>query len=212
MSSPALRTLLAVATVIVVGLAGVVWLQRSAPSTSSPTTAPTSTPLASTSPPPSPVPSPTPVASVALGATFTSARYGYSIKPPAGWTISPASADWAVGAVLTPDATEADRFGDAEHGAIVIASQPLPTGMTAAAWLSQYERRRAAVLGTSCGGGSWQATTLVGTDAWTSVTDCGSAGVHIPVEEVILVRGDRGWSIGGDEAFLDAVLSTITLP
>jgi hypothetical protein len=79
--------------------------------------------------------------------SFTSPLYGYTVQHPSSWVPRAATERWAAGEYAEPDEPYLDRFGpkDSPLAALAgIAAQPLPKGMTAAAWTNDFEARRAA--------------------------------------------------------------------
>ena len=127
---------LAVAAVVVIAV-GAVGLSVLRPSTSSGVGGqPIASPSASPSPTPSPSPSGSAVSPPALTETFTSER-GFSISYPTGWVTRPATSSWTTG---FPDfgSTAGDIIYDPVLESnlwIVVASQPLADGTTAAQWV-----------------------------------------------------------------------------
>lgn len=82
---------------------------------------------------------------------FTSSRHGLSIRYPADWTATKATAPWPAkteladpprpaGTVANPPDPMFDTFTSSGTGvSFVIASQPLPTGVTEVGWLTSFE-------------------------------------------------------------------------
>jgi hypothetical protein len=77
----------------------------------------------------------------ALSQSFTSARHGYTLSYPTSWTVRAATAPWPVGSNgASPPDPMLDMFTDpASPSTLVVVSQPLAKGTTAAAWLATYE-------------------------------------------------------------------------
>ena len=100
------------------------------PSPSPSTPAIVATPAATT-PAASPVPIP------ALTQTFTSARNGYSVQHPTGWTATPATESWAAGTSTNWGNPALDSI-KTSNVRLVVASQQLASGQTADAWLTAY--------------------------------------------------------------------------
>ena len=73
-----------------------------------------------------------------LTETFASPRNGFSVKYPAGWTVTAATAAWPANTFLplgNPALDDLERKGEAR---LVAASQPLAAGQTEAAWLAAF--------------------------------------------------------------------------
>jgi hypothetical protein len=86
---------------------------------------------------PSPSPSPSAPASApplpSLDATVVSPSYGYQIRYPSGWTVTPGSGTWPVGATLGPGHPVTDSIvtpSGLDRMRISAASLALPGGMT----------------------------------------------------------------------------------
>ena len=126
-------TKVAIAAVVVIAV-GAVGLSLLRPSTSSgvggqPGASPSASAFAS--------PSGSSVSPPALTGTYTSDRYGFSISYPAGWVTRPATDTWTTS---LPDfgSTTGDVIYDPvlqDHLWIMVASQSLPDGKTAAQWV-----------------------------------------------------------------------------
>jgi hypothetical protein len=74
----------------------------------------------------------------ALTETFSSPRNGFSVRYPAGWSVTPATATWPPNTFLplgNPALDDLERKGAARF---VAASQPLVGGQTEAAWLAAF--------------------------------------------------------------------------
>lgn len=92
-------------------------------------------------PPPSlPSPSPSPVPSSGpptLDATFTSARYGYTVRYPAAWTTAYAQTTWLTGDANTWGSGINDELKGRETR-FSAASQLLEAGQTTDQWMTAY--------------------------------------------------------------------------
>jgi hypothetical protein len=104
---------------------------------------PAATQLATPTPswaPAAPLPSPS---VPALTQTFTSSLHGYSVKYPAGWTVTQATAAWPLGKALGPGQAFVDFLLDATAlqnatARIGGTSQPLAPGQSAETWMRVY--------------------------------------------------------------------------
>ena len=167
--------------------------------------------------PATPAPSPAPTLRPSGTATYTSARYGYSIDYPTELEARPATSDWPAGWVISPESGFLDRFVGTGLGTtspnefyVGLASQPLPAGMSAAHWMTGHAERNLAAFGEVCGGKveDWVATTVLGEAGRRVATTClGGA-----VSEVVFTHAGRGWVISGDTTFVDLVLESFQLP
>jgi hypothetical protein len=100
-----------------------------------PLATPTPTPWAPATVPPSPWPTVPP-----LTQTFTSNLHGYSVKYPAGWTATQATAGWPAGTELIWGDAGFDRLIDAaelQNATVRFSgtSQPLAAGQSVEAWI-----------------------------------------------------------------------------
>jgi hypothetical protein len=171
-------------------------------------------PLPSSSSASSPAASPSTIAATPTSSTspsapttsrFTSPIYGYTIELPAIFQPTPATTKWTTSEVILSDATWVDRFFAGPSGAFVgIASQPLPSGTTAAAWMDAYADR---AVGRTCG---------IARDAWTDTTVSGAPGrrAEFPCDvftgvEIVWVIDGQARAISGDPAVVAGILETI---
>jgi hypothetical protein len=174
----------------------------------------------SPSPSAAPTPSPTPI-NTATWKSFTSARHGVTIHYPSDWTATAATAPWAAGVEApAPPNPILDAFtAPGPNGqAFVVISQPLPKGVTGAAWLAKYEKDGAAKYPLMCwpSADKMEQTTTGGQPAWIhgGVESCGFT-------EAIAFAGGRIYELTGyqdpsmttfpvfDRALFDAFLSTV---
>jgi hypothetical protein len=120
---------LAAMLAVAIGLGGLAILGRYA-GTGGGETSPPSSPSA-VGPPGSgllPVPS--------LGETFISARHGFSVRYPAGWTVRAATTSWPQDIFLPPGNQAWDDLQRPGEARLEIASQRLRSGQTEADWLA----------------------------------------------------------------------------
>ncbi len=108
-----------------------------------PTTSPSPTPSPTASPTPSPSASPN-LLDTSSWTTYSSARYGFSIAHPAGWTESPSDHVWTLAKDAVFPSTAAEDFsisppsdpnGDVRVSAWSVAVAP---GTTVASWIQAY--------------------------------------------------------------------------
>lgn len=115
-----------------------------------PSASPSASPPASETPPTSASPSPAPTVTPSPTqppVSFTSPLYGYTVSWPlgGGWDVTPARVPWPEG--TSPDvAVHADWFvGPAgayqDWDDVYVEAQPVPEGMTPAAWQLDYAER-----------------------------------------------------------------------
>jgi hypothetical protein len=162
--------------------------------------------------------SPTPIATPApTSVAFKSARHGYRLDYPAGWTPTPATAPWPIGAAAPgPPSDELDTFAD-PNGAqtFVVVSQSLGS-QTSDVWLADYEQS-APLMPPAC----WptppamETATISGQVAWIhgGIAGCGFT-------EAVVFAGGRVYELTGysrqpeatfDRSTFDAIIATIIL-
>jgi hypothetical protein len=150
--------------------------------------------------------------------SFTSARHGISVRYPANWTVTPATAPWpAATDFADPPHPMLDTFtSPTKNVTIAVVSQPLPTGMTGEAWLAS--RQAANVAQDPANAVCWPAPsdmergTVDGLPAWIHSGCDSSDGSN----NAVVFAGGRVYEITQylDPTFnrplFDAFLSTIT--
>jgi hypothetical protein len=145
---------------------------------------------------------------------FTSARYGVTVRYPTDWTATAATAPWLAGAnpadSRDPHDPMLDTFTSPIGPTFAVASQPLPPGVSGAAWLASHEASGPVGDPSVC----WPApaemerTTVDGLPAWIR-TGCGST-------EAIVFAGGRAYDLVAavdptlNRPLFDAFLSTVT--
>jgi|SRR5579864_1233574 len=153
-----------------------------------------------------------PSANQALTATFKSPMMGYSVKYPAGWKVTPATARWPPGAINYWDSPELDKL-DGKSAEFRGSSQALATGQSTAQWVSAY----LASAGANCG---TQEHVSVGDqigliDGNDCAFDTSHGGYPGRLYDLVVVAGGRGYNFAMegqvDHAFFLAMLATITL-
>ncbi len=212
------RVLAAIAAVALIAVAGVVVLDT-APSNgvAGPPLASPAPSVASTSASASASPS----ASLSARAvdtsgwkSFTSPRHGITLRYPAEWTVDPATAPWPVGAVIAdPPNPMVDTLASPSGFSIAVASQPLPNGLTGAAWLARRQAANAALDPDYAycypAPAEMERTVVDGMPAWLQ------GGNGCAVNEVFTFAGGRVYVITGNidphlnRPLFDAVLSTV---
>jgi hypothetical protein len=136
-----LRLAAAAAFVAVLG-AGVIMFgnggDTGGPSTPPPTPSaqPTLVPTAS--------PAGSPAASPAAAGPFTSPLFGYTVTRPAGWTVIATTLPWTAGGDPRFDVFAAPVSQSPDFDDVSVSAQPVPGGVTTAAWLLAYAERVAA--------------------------------------------------------------------
>ena len=135
--------------------------------------------------------------------TFKSQLYGYTVDHPVAFTATAATEPWQVGALIGNEQPWVDRFFGQTGAFVGIATQALPAGTTADAWMADYAE---ALVGRACTGP---------VSAWTDTTVNGAAGRRLEFEcegfdglEVVWVDADRGWVITGDPVIVELMLET----
>jgi len=75
-----------------------------------------------------------------LTETFVSPRNGFSVRYPAGWTVTPATTAWPPNTFLPYGHPALDTLQLPGAPRLIVASQPLGVGQTAEAWLAAFFR------------------------------------------------------------------------
>jgi hypothetical protein len=191
-----------------VALIGAAILGR-APSNGVTATPPASPSIAGPASPSASLDQPSPSASAspsgAASTTFTSPIHRYTIEIPAVFQGTPATTTWTTSDVISSEAPWVDRFFAGPTGAFVgIASQPLPSGMSATAWMDRYAARAA------------DRTCRIEPASWADTTVSGAAGrrAEFPCDiftgvEIVWVVDGRAWAISGDPAVVAGILESI---
>jgi hypothetical protein len=148
----------------------------------------------------SPVPIP------ALSMTFTSPTMGYSVKYPAGWSITPATESWPYGKTSYWDTPDGDRL-EGDNAGFRGTSQALAPGQSASQWIAEY-----ITTSLPCGN---QEQVAVGDQVGTiDLNDCPGAGrLGGRVFDIAVVVGGRGYNFTMegrvDRAFFLAMLAAV---
>jgi hypothetical protein len=195
-------------------------------------TAPTPTPTSFTLQPAvlpigSPIagPAATPAASAAASGaaeTFTSPRYGYSIRYPSGWIANPATKPWLAGADTLYGDPALDTIGTSD-ARLAVASQPLAgttyvdrkqrEGQTPSDWLLANCGSKG-LTAAACG----PRILIGGQPGWLHEDGAPASGGTVATGGVIfdaaIVFGDRGYefTLDGkvDRALFDTLLASVT--
>ena len=143
----------------------------------------------------------------ALTATFRSPTMGYSVRYPAGWTITPASQRWPLRHTSFWDTPDGDRL-EGNAAGFRGTSQALAPGESAATWMDDYIKSSM-----PCG---TEEKVPVGDQIGTvDLNDCAGQGrLGGRVFDLAVVVGRRGYNFTMegqvDRAFWLAMLATVT--
>lgn len=164
-----------------------------------------SSPAASTSS--SVAATPSSSANHALSRTFTSPTMGFSVRYPAGWTITPASQRWSLRHTSFWDTPDGDRL-EGNGAGFRGTSQALASGESAATWMDDYIKSSM-----PCG---TEEQVAVGDHTGTvDLNDCTGMGrLGGRVYDLAVVVGGRGYNFTMegqvDRTFWLAMLATVT--
>jgi len=153
-----------------------------------------------------------------LTQSFTSARNGFSIRYPSGWTATPATASWSPGTALDWGEPQLDAI-QSKTERFVASSQRLNLSESADDWLLRMCRLyEAGWVNCDTALPTWPVIT-VGAGTGRIFQD-GVGGGAMPVDgsrvfDAFLVIGDRGYEVTldglVDRATFDALLASMTL-
>jgi hypothetical protein len=167
-----------------------------------------STPASNTPRSSSPVAAvPSSVVIPALSMTFTSPTMGYSVRYPAGWTVTLATDSWPLGKTSfwdTPDGDRLEGYAAGFRG----TSQALAPGQSPSQWIAEY-------IGTSYTCGTEEQVPVGDQMGTIDLNDCPGAGrLGGRVFDIAVVAGGRGYNFTMegrvDRAFFLAMLATVT--
>ncbi len=193
-------------------------------SSESPTASPTPGPTASSTPVPSAgdQPSESAIPIPALTKTFVSPRNGFSIKFPAEWTATAATASWPPDTFTQLGNPALDELKLAGKARLVIASQRLGAGQTEEEWVAAFFRPFEG--GVSCANASDLATSprlpIDGRSGYLDLAGCPiSSDAVISERDVVfdafVFAADRVYQItldgDVDLAYFEAFLATLKL-
>jgi hypothetical protein len=155
-----------------------------------------------------------------LSEAFTSPRNGFSIRYPAGWTVTPATASWPPDIFLPEGHPALDRFIRPGTARLVVASQRLGVGQTeddfVAAYVEPYPGPNQCV-GPST---TWPRLAIGGASGYLIGADC-----QVPLDNRVADRdvAFRAFAFSGgrvyeirldgdvDLAYFKAILATVRL-
>lgn len=149
----------------------------------------------------SPIPIP------ALSMTFTSPTMGYSVRYPAGWTVTRATESWPLQKTSFWDTPDGDRL-EGDGAGFRGTSQALAAGESAEVWMNQY-----IASSMTCG---TQEQVFIGDQIGTiDLNDCPGMGrLGGRVFDIAVVVGGRGYNFTMegkvDRAFFLTMLATVT--
>jgi hypothetical protein len=202
--------LAAAALAVAVAIGGLIYVvyPNPGPGTPSPSPgAPSPSPGA-----PSPSPATTQAPTIEL-AEFTSTRYGYTVRYPAGWSTRPATESWPAGTIVDPNRTDSDQFRPSTSPAaiIAIAAQAVPDGTPAASWLADYAALRESTGGPCFGPASaWTDATVAGSPARRIQAPCAAdAGALEFVEYAFIVDGTAYVITGNVPSVVETMIATM---
>jgi hypothetical protein len=143
----------------------------------------------------------------ALTATFTSPTMGYSVKYPAGWTITPATQRWPLRHTSYWDTPDGDRLEGRSVG-FRGSSQALAPGESAATWIDDY-------IKSSLPCGTEEQVPVGDQRGTVDLNDCpGQGRLGGRVFDLAVVVGGRGYNFTMegqvDHTLWLAVLATVT--
>ncbi|MES2209585.1 MAG: hypothetical protein V4515_05295 [Chloroflexota bacterium] len=155
-----------------------------------------------------------------LTETYVSARNGFSVRYPAGWTVTPATASWPANAFLPYGHPALDTIARPGEARLMVASQALGNGQTEEQWLAAFFRPYTG--GEPCGGdrSTWPRLEIDGALGYLDAADC-----LVPIDSRISIRdvgfdalvfsGGRVYQFGFDGdvdlAYFKALLATVRL-
>jgi hypothetical protein len=148
-----------------------------------------------------------PVAHAPLSATFTSPTMGYSVRYPAGWTITLARQRWPLRHSSYWDTPDADRL-EGDSAGFRGTSQPLAAGESASSWLHDY-------INSSLPCGTQEQVPVGNHTGTVDLNDCTGLGrLGGRVFDLAVVVGGRGYNFTMegrvDRSFWLAMLATVT--
>lgn len=159
-------------------------------------------------------PSPPAPSGVALTSTFTSGRYGYSLRVAPSWSVAQATLTWT-GPDNSGDVVDRIDTHGVDSPALVIqaASQPLAPAATLDQWVGYFQSPARAI--TDCLGGAastWPLRT-VGQYAWRWQQRCTSASAITETGGRVYVFACVGCTEADDAATaeFDRILATVRL-
>ena len=155
-----------------------------------------------------------------LTAPFVSPRNGYSIRYPAGWTVTPATSAWPPDVFLPNGHPALDQFVGPGVGRLDVASQRLGTGQTAEDFIAGYVEPYAGPKRCVGPPSTWPRLPIDGESAYLIAADCPmSLDNQIADRDVsfrtLVFAGGRVYQIRFDGdvdlASFEALLATVRL-
>lgn len=112
------------------------------------------------------------IAAASLTETFDSTRNGFSIRHPAGWNVTPATAAWPHDSSLPNGHPALDRLELPGAARLVVASQVLGVGQTEDEWLAAFFQPYP--RGNPCPSdrAGWPRVPVDGVSAYLALADC----------------------------------------
>ena len=152
--------------------------------------------------------------------TFVSARNGFSVRYPDGWTVTTATAAWPANAFLPYGHPALDTLARPGEARLMVASQALANGQTEDEWLRAFFRPYTA--GEPCGAdrATWPRLEVDGVSGYLDMADC-----PVPIDsrisdrdvgfDALVFAGGRVYQIGFDGdvdlAYFKVILATVRL-
>jgi hypothetical protein len=155
-----------------------------------------------------------------LTQTFTSTQHGYSVRYPAGWTVTPATAGWPPNVFLPAGNPGLDQLARPGSARLVVASQPLGSGQTVDDWLAAYFHPYQGGQPCSADRSTWPRIPVSGASGYLDADACAwPAEGRVSEPDVwfdaLVFAGGRVYQIGldgnVDRATFEAILATVTL-
>ncbi len=212
---------LAAVLVVAVGVATIGFFgNRSQSSVGGPTSAPTGGVAPTPSPQGSAAPSSSAVIVPALTETFVSPRNGFSLRYPAGWTVTPATEGWPANTYLPYGNPALDTLERAREARLIISTQVLGLGQTEEAWLAAFFRPFDGPEPCAGDWTTWPRIDIGGQSGYLDAVDC-----PVPADskisdpdisfDALVFSGGRVYQIGLDGdvdlAYFEALLATVQL-
>ena len=148
-----------------------------------------------------------------LPVSFTSPLYRYTVSRPANWAVKTATIAWPAATTLGTNPAWVDWFegpaAQEDYVRVLVAAQPVPTGMTPDAWILDNAKRQAA-SGRDCKGA---------VDDWTDAV-VGSLKIRrvdltcfaMGLSDVAFVVDGTGYYMSGNQPVIALFLETLQAP
>ena len=171
------------------------------------------------SPEPTSLPSSSPIAVPSLTETFVSTRNGFSVRYPAGWTVTAATSSWRPLTYVPIGNSALDELKLVGEARLVVASQRLGPGESESQWIASFAHPYD--LGTcTADRAAWPRLTVDGASGYVDLEACplpADRGFSAPdlQYEVLVFSGGRVYQIGldgvVDRGYFEAILATLRL-